>query len=95
MMDWLGKLIQLPHEFLNCSDGPGGGVIQVQWFTGRHIDNNVKHGMFVFQKLVFTNILLLFIQTLINGFNIGCLTFGVWLIFQLVLLFTEKNTRFK
>ncbi|XP_021929381.1 aromatic-L-amino-acid decarboxylase-like [Zootermopsis nevadensis] len=28
MMDWLGKLIQLPREFLNCSDGPGGGVIQ-------------------------------------------------------------------
>lgn len=28
MMDWLGKLIQLPQEFLNSSDGPGGGVIQ-------------------------------------------------------------------
>ncbi|KAG8229721.1 hypothetical protein J437_LFUL007896 [Ladona fulva] len=28
MMDWLGKLIGLPQEFLNCSDGPGGGVIQ-------------------------------------------------------------------
>ncbi|KAJ9576936.1 hypothetical protein L9F63_006502, partial [Diploptera punctata] len=28
MMDWLGKLLNLPKEFLNCSDGPGGGVIQ-------------------------------------------------------------------
>lgn len=29
MMDWLGKLLGLPEEFLNCSEGPGGGVIQV------------------------------------------------------------------
>ncbi|RZC37146.1 aromatic-L-amino-acid decarboxylase-like, partial [Asbolus verrucosus] len=28
MMDWLGKLLDLPEEFLNCSEGPGGGVIQ-------------------------------------------------------------------
>ncbi|XP_022900869.2 aromatic-L-amino-acid decarboxylase-like [Onthophagus taurus] len=28
MMDWLGKLLHLPEEFLNCSEGPGGGVIQ-------------------------------------------------------------------
>ncbi|CAH1960117.1 unnamed protein product [Acanthoscelides obtectus] len=28
MMNWLGKLLGLPEEFLNCSDGPGGGVIQ-------------------------------------------------------------------
>nr|BDD85277.1 alpha methyl dopa resistant protein 2 [Ischnura senegalensis] len=28
MMDWLGKLLALPKEFLNSSDGPGGGVIQ-------------------------------------------------------------------
>ncbi|XP_029043287.1 aromatic-L-amino-acid decarboxylase-like [Osmia bicornis bicornis] len=27
-MNWLGKLIGLPKEFLNCSEGPGGGVIQ-------------------------------------------------------------------
>lgn len=27
-MDWLGKFLDLPAEFLNCSDGPGGGVIQ-------------------------------------------------------------------
>ena len=40
MMDWLGKLIQLPQEFLNCSDGPGGGVIQVPWLAGRTIDDN-------------------------------------------------------
>lgn len=29
MMDWLGKLLDLPEEFLNCSEGPGGGVLQV------------------------------------------------------------------
>ncbi|CAG4944627.1 unnamed protein product [Colias eurytheme] len=27
-MNWLGKLFGLPEEFLNCSSGPGGGVIQ-------------------------------------------------------------------
>lgn len=27
-MDWLGKLLDLPKKFLNCSEGPGGGVIQ-------------------------------------------------------------------
>ncbi|XP_038219872.1 3,4-dihydroxyphenylacetaldehyde synthase 2-like [Zerene cesonia] len=26
-MNWLGKLLGLPEEFLNCSRGPGGGVI--------------------------------------------------------------------
>ncbi|KAB0797411.1 hypothetical protein PPYR_08405 [Photinus pyralis] len=28
MMNWLGKLIGLPEEFLNCSNGSGGGIIQ-------------------------------------------------------------------
>ncbi|GFW69541.1 aromatic-L-amino-acid decarboxylase [Trichonephila clavipes] len=28
MMDWLGKALQLPEEFLFESNGPGGGVIQ-------------------------------------------------------------------
>lgn len=28
MMDWLGRFLSLPEAFLNCSDGPGGGVIQ-------------------------------------------------------------------
>ncbi|CAH0557849.1 unnamed protein product [Brassicogethes aeneus] len=28
MMNWLGKLLNLPEEFLNCSEGVGGGVIQ-------------------------------------------------------------------
>ncbi|CAH2066856.1 unnamed protein product, partial [Iphiclides podalirius] len=27
-MNWLGKLLGLPKEFLNCSSGPGGGIIQ-------------------------------------------------------------------
>lgn len=28
MMDWLGKMLELPAEFLACSGGKGGGVIQ-------------------------------------------------------------------
>ncbi|XP_014204910.1 alpha-methyldopa hypersensitive protein-like [Copidosoma floridanum] len=28
-MDWLGKMLGLPEEFLNSHDGPGGGVLQV------------------------------------------------------------------
>ncbi|XP_037033323.1 3,4-dihydroxyphenylacetaldehyde synthase 2-like [Bradysia coprophila] len=28
LMDWLGKFLDLPASFLNCSEGPGGGVIQ-------------------------------------------------------------------
>ncbi|XP_074031048.1 aromatic-L-amino-acid decarboxylase isoform X2 [Leptinotarsa decemlineata] len=28
MMNWLGKLLNLPEDFLNCSEGPGGGIIQ-------------------------------------------------------------------
>lgn len=28
MLNWLGKMIQLPSEFLACSGGKGGGVIQ-------------------------------------------------------------------
>lgn len=32
MMDWLGQLIGLPSEFLHCSGGPGGGIIQVIFY---------------------------------------------------------------
>lgn len=28
MLDWLGKMLDLPPEFLACSGGKGGGVIQ-------------------------------------------------------------------
>ena len=28
MLNWLGKMVQLPDEFLACSGGKGGGVIQ-------------------------------------------------------------------
>ncbi|KAI5704119.1 hypothetical protein M8J75_002175 [Diaphorina citri] len=28
VMNWLGKALGLPEEFLNCSPGPGGGIIQ-------------------------------------------------------------------
>lgn len=30
MLDWLGKMLGLPEEFLACSGGRGGGVIQVR-----------------------------------------------------------------
>lgn len=30
MMDWLGKILGLPKQFLNETEGPGGGVIQVK-----------------------------------------------------------------
>lgn len=29
MMNWLGRLLNLPPQFLNCHSGPGGGVLQV------------------------------------------------------------------
>lgn len=29
MLDWLGKLLDLPPVFLACSEGKGGGIIQV------------------------------------------------------------------
>jgi aromatic-L-amino-acid decarboxylase len=29
MLDWLGKMLELPKEFLAASGGKGGGVIQV------------------------------------------------------------------
>jgi hypothetical protein len=32
-MNWLGKALGLPEEFLNCSPGPGGGIIQVNMRT--------------------------------------------------------------
>ena len=31
MMDWLGKMVQLPEAFLAGEAGEGGGVIQVRW----------------------------------------------------------------
>jgi hypothetical protein len=29
MLDWLGKMLELPKEFLASTGGKGGGVIQV------------------------------------------------------------------
>jgi hypothetical protein len=29
MLDWLGKMLELPKEFLASAGGKGGGVIQV------------------------------------------------------------------
>lgn len=31
MMDWLGKMLELPKAFLTEKAGEGGGVIQVRW----------------------------------------------------------------
>ena len=33
MLDWLGKLLDLPPVFLACSEGKGGGIIQVYLIT--------------------------------------------------------------
>jgi aromatic-L-amino-acid decarboxylase len=30
MLDWLGKMLELPKEFLASTGGKGGGVIQVK-----------------------------------------------------------------
>lgn len=32
MLDWLGKMINLPPQFLAGKDGEGGGVIQVRCY---------------------------------------------------------------
>ena len=33
MLDWLGKMLQLPEDFLAETQGQGGGVIQVSHDT--------------------------------------------------------------
>ena len=33
MLDWLGKMLQLPEDFLSETQGQGGGVIQVSHDT--------------------------------------------------------------
>ena len=33
MLDWLGKMLQLPKDFLSETQGQGGGVIQVSQYT--------------------------------------------------------------
>jgi aromatic-L-amino-acid decarboxylase len=92
MMDWLGKVVQLPQEFLNCSDGPGGGVIQVLCLAARLIDANVTHNILDFQKLVSRNNVITFIQTLIKGFN----THKIWCLACVFFsLFAEEDTCFK
>jgi hypothetical protein len=35
MMDWLGKMLDLPKEFLASTGGKGGGIIQVK--TDSHV----------------------------------------------------------
>jgi len=32
-MNWFGKILGMPREFLNESEGPGGGVLQVHGFA--------------------------------------------------------------
>jgi hypothetical protein len=41
MMDWLAKMLDLPEEFLACSGGGGGGVIQVN-FIDNFMQRNKK-----------------------------------------------------
>jgi len=40
-MDWLAKMLDLPKEFLACSGGGGGGVIQVN-FIYNFMKRNLK-----------------------------------------------------
>lgn len=40
MLDWLGKMINLPEEFLAGKDGQGGGVIQVR--EGIQVNKNTR-----------------------------------------------------
>ncbi|KAJ8939240.1 hypothetical protein NQ318_015198, partial [Aromia moschata] len=71
MVDWLGKILGLPEEFLNSSNGPGGGVIQnaasestlVGLLTGKHRtirnvlrDNaNLSEGKIMFKLVAYTS----------------------------------------
>lgn len=32
VLNWLGKMMNIPEEFLNSSEGHGGGVFQVNIF---------------------------------------------------------------
>jgi len=43
VLDWLGKMLDLPKEFLACSGGKGGGVIQVNNILqiALHIQKNI------------------------------------------------------
>ena len=43
MMDWLGQLVGLPPQFLACSGGTGGGVIQVLVFKSVVIISTVYY----------------------------------------------------
>nr|CAD7608261.1 unnamed protein product [Timema genevievae] len=39
MLDWLGKMLDLPKTFLACSGGKGGGVIQVSVLGAREAES--------------------------------------------------------
>jgi len=41
MMDWLGKLLDLPPQFLACSGGQGGGVIQVSKSKAKYLSGRI------------------------------------------------------
>ena len=42
MMDWIGKMLQLPEDFLFCGPGRGGGVIQVKTFFANMLSSEKK-----------------------------------------------------
>lgn len=46
MLDWLGKMISLPEEFLAGRDGQGGGVIQVR--EGIELKKKIQDEFLVF-----------------------------------------------
>lgn len=49
MLDWLGKMLDLPNEFLACSGGKGGGVIQVS--KKKRSKNHIFQSSFAMKKL--------------------------------------------
>lgn len=55
MLDWLGKMLDLPEEFLACSGGKGGGVIQVRETLFSPPPPLVVVLIFNFQKLINKN----------------------------------------
>lgn len=55
MLDWLGKMVQLPAPFLTESGGEGGGVIQVRragprWGLGPQWGGRCSGGVLVFLR---------------------------------------------
>ena len=50
MMDWLGKMLQLPEEFLFSGPGRGGGVIQVSICEKKILDPQKSNINVIYHK---------------------------------------------